>query len=129
MTFIDVTFERGATLIKTVAKISAGWDGRKSKFYGQQFADFKNDIQLSVKVWLTASTVVREFPMDFNAKCDAGSIKREFANGRLTVSALLKEDLSWVRTDNGKPAVDWLYNQPVPDNPMLFHVRHMIIFN
>jgi hypothetical protein len=89
MAYIDVTFEKGATLIKTVAKIPAGWDERKHKFYGQQFADFKNDIQLSVKVWLTTSTVVREFPMDFNAKFDAASIKGEFANGRLTLSAPL----------------------------------------
>ena len=59
MSFIDVTFESDATVLKTIAKISAGWEGKK--FYGHQMVDYKYDVKLSVKVWITASKPVKDF--------------------------------------------------------------------
>jgi hypothetical protein len=127
MSFIDVTFERDATVLKTVAKISAGWESKK--FYGHQLVDYKYDIKLSVKVWITASRRIKDFPTDLAGKHEEDLIRSELANSRLTVYVPLEKELRWTKTDTGKPQVDWHYVQLTSDSNQSFHVQHMIVFN
>ncbi|MGC1684871.1 MAG: hypothetical protein WA734_04575 [Candidatus Acidiferrales bacterium] len=55
MPYVDVNFERNATIIKTTAKVSAGWDGSKPshQFYGEEKLDYRLGFELRV-AWMTA---------------------------------------------------------------------------
>jgi hypothetical protein len=130
MSYVDVTFERGGTLVKTIARVSAGWDGSKpNQFYDQQFIDFRGDVTMRVAVWMSASNALRIFPLELCANYHAGVIKASLAQGRLSLSVPLQPDLPWIQTSNGKAAVDWQPGQIAVHGNIGFQLRHMIVFN
>jgi hypothetical protein len=130
MSYVDVTFERGGTLVKTIARVSAGWDGSKpNQFYDQQIIDFRGDIKIRVAVWMSASRKLRTFPLGLSANYDAGVIKALITQGRLSLSVPLQPDLPWIQTSNGKAAVDWQPGQIAVDGNIGLQLRHMIVFN
>lgn len=122
MAYIDTTFERDGTLIKTSAKVHAGWDSGKRggyPFYGEQRVDYRGDVTLGVAVWIFSTFVVNNvqpdqafdyrqvFPVDFTAQFDDGMLQAGIAKGRLDISVCLSPTLPWIVTSNRKPAVDW----------------------
>ena len=130
MAWIDVTFERSGTLIKTIAKISAGWDGgRAYQFYGEELVDYPGDMRLRVAVWMNAATLLKSFPSDFAASYGAEPLRASIARGQLSLSVVLGKGLSWIKTSNGKPAIDWQPGQIFSNSETSFQIRHMIVFN
>jgi hypothetical protein len=130
MSYVDVTFEGGGDLVKTIARVSAGWDGSKVyQFYSQQMVDFKSDIKLRVAVWLSASTLLRDFSEALRATHDEGLMKAAITHGRLSLSVLFHPDLPWIKTSNGKFAVDWQVGQIAVHENVTLQLRHMIVFN
>jgi hypothetical protein len=87
--------------------------------YDQQLVDFRGDITLRVAVWMGSAFALNhtepnptcecfgEFPLDFTAQYNDGILQATVANGRLSLSVLLRQELPWIVTSNGKPAVDW----------------------
>jgi hypothetical protein len=85
------------------------------QFYDQQLVDFRGDIRLRVKVWMgsvfapdhtqldPSYECLGEFPLDFAAQYNDGILQASIANGRLSLSLLLRQELPWIVTSNGKP--------------------------
>ena len=130
MSYVDVTFERGGEMVRTIAKVSAGWDGSKAyQFYGQQIVDFKGDIKLRVAVWLSASTLLRNFSEGLSATHDEGLMKAAIKQGLLSLSVVFHPSLPWIKTSKGKLAVDWQVGQIAAHENVTLQLRHMIVFN
>jgi hypothetical protein len=145
MSYIDVTFERGGQLVKTLAKVYGGWDSTKksgNQFYDHQFVEYKGDVTLHVRVWMFSTWVVdlnatsesspeqeAEFPVGLESRFEAGEVKANLAKGRVSISVLLARSLPWITTSNGKPAVDWGPQQIAQYRGTAYMLRHMIVFN
>lgn len=144
MAYIDTTFERDGTLIKTSAKVHAGWDSSKRggyPFSGEQRVDYRGDVTLRVAVWIFSTFVVNDvqpdqafdyrqvFPVDFTAQFDDGMLQAGIAKGRLAISMCLSPTLPWIVTSNRKPAVNWGPQIIAEYRNAAYSLRHMIVFN
>lgn len=142
LAFIDVTYEKGGTLVRTTARVSAGWDESKSycQFYGDQCIDFRSDITLRVKVWMSgfrsgnSGVLIRAdglkcFPAAFAATYENQSIVATIAGESLTLRVPLHESLPWINTSNGKVAIDWRPGIVASHDGMAYEIRHMIVIN
>jgi len=144
MSYLDTTFERSGNLIKTFAKVSGGWESTKKsgcQFYAQQLVDYRGDITLSVKVWISsafavdytglerANEYIGDFPFDFRAHFNDEKIRAAIADGCLSISVYLRQELPWIVTSNRKPAIDWGPQIIAQYHSTAYLLRHMIVFN
>jgi hypothetical protein len=145
MSYIDVTFERGGQVVKTLAKVYGGWDSSKKsgyQFYDHQFVDFRGDVTLHVRVWMFSTWTidlresrhdipehVTEFPLDLTSQLENGRIRVSIAKGRVSIAVWLDRDLPWITTSNGKPAIDWGPELIAQHANAAYMLRHMIVFN
>ena len=145
MSYVDITFERGGDVVKTLAKVYGGWDSSKRtgyQFYDQQIVDYRGDVTLRSAVWMFSTHVVnldappvhnyeavREFPLDLTSRFDDGQLTASIAKGRVSVMLALNPALPWIVTSNGKPAVDWGPLSIAEYRNTAFLLRHMIVFN
>jgi hypothetical protein len=142
--YIDTTFERDGTTIKTVAKVYGGWDSTKKtgcQFYDQQFLDYKGDITLRVAVWMSGACALiyrgpdrsydysQLFPLDFSANFDDGRLQAAIVRGRVSISLTLQPQLPWIVTSNGKPAINWGPEIIAEYRGIVYQLRHMIVIN
>jgi hypothetical protein len=124
--------------------VYGGWDSTKKtgmQFYDQEFVDFRGDITLRVAVWMGSAFAldhtetdpnyqyIAEFPLDFTTEFDDGLLKASVSKGRLSVSMLLRPELPWIVTSNGKPAVNWGPQFIGQYRATAYQLRHMVVVN